>query len=209
MTNNNLIIHASAGSGKTYQLSKRYIAELLRSDDVAKTVNEMFASTFTCKALAEILDRIMKDLSEAAIDAEKHQELQKALTEELNLLEQIPSQSELQTIVAKIAKELYRIHISTLDSFFNKIASSFALQLQIPPGWSILDDDAGFNRVIKDAINETLPTINKTSDTEEKTLLNLMQKGEEKTSVFNELTELAKDLLPLVRATTLNQWPHD
>ena len=68
---NNLIIRASAGTGKTFQLSNRYIQLLL--EDVP--IETILASTFTRNAAGEILERILHRLAEAALDPKKCLEL--------------------------------------------------------------------------------------------------------------------------------------
>src|SRR5688500_13581161 len=51
----NLVIRASAGTGKTFQLSNRYLTLL----DRGVPVDQILATTFTRKAAGEILDRIV------------------------------------------------------------------------------------------------------------------------------------------------------
>ncbi|MGI9516338.1 MAG: UvrD-helicase domain-containing protein, partial [Pirellulaceae bacterium] len=60
----NSMILASAGTGKTFQLSNRYISLLI--DGVP--ARSILATTFTRKAAGEILDRIVLRLAEAARD---------------------------------------------------------------------------------------------------------------------------------------------
>ncbi len=56
------VIRASAGTGKTFQLSNRYLG-LLQCDQPAE---QILASTFARKAAGEILERVMLRLAEAA-----------------------------------------------------------------------------------------------------------------------------------------------
>ena len=56
------LIRASAGTGKTYQLTNRYISRLLNG--IAP--DEILAVTFTRNAAAEILDRVLVRLAAAA-----------------------------------------------------------------------------------------------------------------------------------------------
>src|SRR5690606_20102782 len=56
------VIRASAGSGKTYALSSRYL-KLLRQ---GAHPDEILATTFTRKAAGEILGRVLLRLAEAA-----------------------------------------------------------------------------------------------------------------------------------------------
>ena len=56
------LIRASAGSGKTYQLTRHYL-ELLRR---GAGVDSILATTFTRKAAGEILGRLVRVLLEGA-----------------------------------------------------------------------------------------------------------------------------------------------
>ena len=62
-------IKASAGSGKTYALTNRYIQLLTAGADPAKII----ALTFTRKASNEFLDTILKKLGDAASDEDSAQ----------------------------------------------------------------------------------------------------------------------------------------
>jgi len=61
---NNLAIMASAGSGKTFQLSHRYIGLLLSGI----VPDRICALTFSRKAAGEIFDSVVEYLSRAASD---------------------------------------------------------------------------------------------------------------------------------------------
>jgi ATP-dependent exoDNAse (exonuclease V) beta subunit len=123
-----LVIRASAGSGKTYQLSTRYIARLQLTDP-----DRILATTFTRKAAGEILERILRRLAEAGLDAEKRSDLAATLggpqRNQARCLEQLTT----------LTRQLHRVRVSTLDSFFSRIAGAFALELGLPPGWGLLD----------------------------------------------------------------------
>ncbi|MDR3182812.1 MAG: UvrD-helicase domain-containing protein [Planctomycetaceae bacterium] len=188
----NTIIKASAGSGKTYKLSNRYIGILFK-----KTAPEtILASTFTKKAAGEILGRILTRLADAALNNKEYTELSKALQEDH--LPPCPAADELQHLVAQTARNLYKLRISTLDSFFNKIASAFAFELGLPPGWKAGADDAVFTRIIYEAVYNVLDA---SPRNDAKTLLFLFQQGKQEQTVAKELVELAKNYLPLCRET--------
>src|SRR5688572_19626182 len=57
-----VVIRASAGTGKTYQLAVRFIGLLA----AGARPDEILATTFTRKAAGEILDRVLSWLAEAA-----------------------------------------------------------------------------------------------------------------------------------------------
>ena len=58
-----LVYNASAGSGKTFTLAKIYIDMLIRNP---MSYEHILAVTFTNKATAEIMERIVSDLHEIA-----------------------------------------------------------------------------------------------------------------------------------------------
>ena len=61
------LISASAGTGKTYQLASRFVALLA----LGYKAEEMIALTFTRKAAGEFRNRILKALSEGALDLDE------------------------------------------------------------------------------------------------------------------------------------------
>ena len=68
------IMKASAGSGKTYNLAKKYITLLLQNDD-RYAYRHILAVTFTNKATEEMKSRIMKELhilATAPADSDYH-----------------------------------------------------------------------------------------------------------------------------------------
>ena len=80
MTSSHQLILASAGTGKTYRLTGRFLDILF--DDVPP--ERILATTFTRKAAGEILDRVLKRLVEATEDAEQRAELSRQLGRELD-----------------------------------------------------------------------------------------------------------------------------
>ena len=141
-----MVIRASAGSGKTYQLSTRYIARLAQT-----TPDRILATTFTRKAAGEILERILRRLAEAALDDERRAQLAAALERPGLSREQC-----LQWLVA-VTRNLHRVRVATLDSFFSRVAGSFALELGLPPGWALLDesqDDQLRSRAVEAVLRE-------------------------------------------------------
>jgi ATP-dependent exoDNAse (exonuclease V) beta subunit len=123
-----LLIRASAGTGKTFQLSSRYIALLRESSP-----DRILASTFTRKAAGEILERILLRLARAGTS--------RAALEELNhsICPPALSQGDCLQQLARLTRELHRVRISTLDAFFAQLASSYSLELGLPPGWRMLE----------------------------------------------------------------------
>ena len=114
----NQVIRASAGTGKTFRLSNRYL-KLLASGAECQTI---LATTFTRKGAGEILDRIIDRLSDAALDDAQARKLSTDL-------QFMVSKDRAATILGDLLGNLHRLEISTLDSFFNRVAKAFALEL--------------------------------------------------------------------------------
>lgn len=171
MSNNTFIpklsLESSAGSGKTYQLAKRYI-ELLNfyyrsvankstqiiSKDVDPFLEEMkipdavssiSAITFTNKAAAEMKERIIKFLKELGrISGDKLPSLQIPMDKEAAI-----------TLLIDILKNNTEFNVSTIDSFMNKILSAFTVDLGLYPDYEIVfSDDRIFNIAATNLLNK-------------------------------------------------------
>jgi len=64
-------VRASAGSGKTYELTSRYLKSLVKK----APVEQILATTFTRKAAGEILERVLKRLAASVMAPERAREL--------------------------------------------------------------------------------------------------------------------------------------
>ncbi len=203
MIMSNTIIRASAGSGKTYQLSNRFLQLLFDAPSIDDVVDRILASTFTRKAAGEISDRILTKLADIALDKPKRD----ALGKDLCYPQTAKIEEELQRRLADLARNLYRMRVGTLDSYYNKIASVFSLELELPPGWTILED-SDFERLIDEAAREVFED---SARNKAKDLMYLLQQGQEESSITKDLARLAKDWLPLARSTqtTPDVWNHD
>ena len=138
-------ILASAGSGKTYQLTNRYLQILARG----AAPYGILASTFTRAAAGEIRDRILRTLAESADGDDKRDELTRRL--------QRPGMSRqfVLDMLTALAHNLHRLQIRTLDSFFGTIVRCFALELGLPADARIIDEDEAF-RLRRAAIQRML-----------------------------------------------------
>ena len=107
------VVLASAGSGKTYSLVVRYIS--LLAAGVAP--GSILATTFTRKAAAEILERLLARLADAAREPD----------EAARLAEEVGHMplgcADFQVMLATVCRELPALQVSTLDSFFHRLVS--------------------------------------------------------------------------------------
>ncbi|MBL8971318.1 MAG: UvrD-helicase domain-containing protein, partial [Myxococcales bacterium] len=138
-------ILASAGSGKTYQLTNRYLQILARG----AAPYSILASTFTRAAAGEIRDRILRTLAESADGDDKRHELARRLHRP-DLSRQF-----VLDLLTGLAHNLHRLQIRTLDSFFGTIVRCFALELGLPTDARIIDEDEAF-RLRRSAIQRML-----------------------------------------------------
>lgn len=186
-----LVIRASAGTGKTYQLSTRYVAQLLTT-----TPERILATTFTRKAAGEILERILLRLAEAATDETQRAQLAGAL-ERPDL-----SRQACLDALAGLVKNLHRVRVSTLDSFFSRVAGSFGLELGLPAGWRLLDeleDDQLRQRAIESVLQG--------GDRHDLVqLMHLLSKGEATRSVTGLVRETVDELYAVFQETTADAW---
>ncbi|MDC1105236.1 UvrD-helicase domain-containing protein [Prolixibacteraceae bacterium] len=119
------IYKASAGSGKTYSITREYL--LLILEDPLKYSN-ILAVTFTNKATSEMKSRILQELSIIA-KGEESDHLE-ALCKKLNKPENYVRKVA-HSILSKILKDYARFSVSTIDSFFQKVIRSFSREVQL------------------------------------------------------------------------------
>ncbi|MGN6545369.1 MAG: UvrD-helicase domain-containing protein, partial [Aureliella sp.] len=170
-----LMIRASAGTGKTYQLSNRLLQIILSG----QSVDHVLATTFTRKAAGEILQRVLVRLARACVDDAQFAELKKAIS-------QLPfEQADCLAALRRVTRQLHRFRVSTLDSFYAQLARTFSLELRLAPGWSAVDpvrEEAIRMQAIQHMLDQS----------EQRTLTSLVKmlsKGETKRSVAREIQE--------------------
>ncbi len=186
-----LLIRASAGTGKTFQLSSRYIS-LLRSSSPEK----ILASTFTRKAAGEILERVLLRLSHAVLDEKALQVLADSVG---------PPQltrDECRSLLARLTRQLHRVRISTLDSFFSQLAGSYALELGMPPGWRVLDP-LEIDQIRTSSIEEMLST---GAPQDLVQLMHLLDKGQSSRNISRLITETIGNLYYVFLSAPDESW---
>ena len=188
------VIKASAGSGKTFRLSGRYIKLLLAGAEP----DSILATTFTRKAAGEIQDRILKRLGEGALDEAKASRLSRELTGNESAYER---KKFLEKTVA-VANRLNRLRVCTLDAFFMQLASGYAFELGLPPSWTIVEDVEN-DAILSDAIRQTLAQTDGKNAYE---IAKLLFKGKTSKSVENQVFDLVKDALELFHESNLDAW---
>jgi ATP-dependent exoDNAse (exonuclease V) beta subunit len=185
------LIRASAGAGKTFRLSNRYLSILRRCP-----AERILAVTFTRKAAAEIFDRILLRLAEAATDAAKLKELAGFLgPPEL-------TRDECLELLTSITRNLHRVRIGTLDWFFSRLGSSFALDFGLPPNWQILDEHA--DREIKLRAVDAVLREGDAADVSR--LVHLLAKGEIPRGINKLIEDAVTAYQEIARVTSQAAW---
>ena len=172
------IYKASAGSGKTYTLTHKYIELLLKQANIQQAHRHILAVTFTKKATAEMKERIIRELSKAPQDSAEHQAL------------------------VAILQDYTHFAVSTIDGFFQLVVRQFARELGLPALFNLtLDaeevvnqavDDLtfqGYNEWLRDYIQDNIRSGEGWNP-----------KGDIQKFAKNLLTEQVQRLLPLIQS---------
>ncbi len=187
-------ISASAGSGKTFQLTNGYIGLLL--DGVSP--DKILATTFTRKAAGEILQRVLTRLARAARSAEECARLAREL--ELPALEV----RAVETLLLRFVRQLHRVRIQTIDSFFAGMARSFALELGIPSDWTVIEKE--HDERLRRAAIETMLRSDEAGDDDLTFQLRMLSRGRAKRSVVEEVYDAVDKLYGLYAETPRDAW---
>jgi len=117
----NLLILASAGSGKTYQLGNRVIGRVAGGVDPEKIV----ALTFTRKAAGEFADSVLGKLAQAVIDVDSA----RRLAGDLGM-----ASADFDQVLGIIVRSLPKFTLTTIDSFFTRVVRGFQYELGLTGG---------------------------------------------------------------------------
>lgn len=147
------VIKASAGSGKTYQLTYAYIKLLLgyKSKGHYRLANEnhrerhrhILAVTFTNKATGEMKERIVKELAILAGKVEgKESPYMKDLCRDFGGESVENIRNAAYRAMVDLLFDYTNFNVSTIDSFFQMILRTFARELKMSYNYDIeIDDD--------------------------------------------------------------------
>ncbi len=135
-------ISASAGSGKTFQLTHRYI-ELMAH---GVTPDRIAAFTFSRKAAGEIFDSIVKYLCEASLEEEV------ALRTAARIGKPEFRTNDFVRLLRMFLSDLHRLYIGTLDSFTVGVLSSFPMELGISAGFQLMEGEGAIAKSVRQEV---------------------------------------------------------
>lgn len=113
----NILVSASAGSGKTFVMAERILDQLARGVEIS----QLFISTFTVKAATELKERLEKKIS---------QQIQE--TDDVDLKQHLGRQ----------LADLPNAAIGTMDSFTQKFLDKHGYLIDIAPNFRILQNES-------------------------------------------------------------------
>ncbi len=134
------IFSASAGTGKTYRLTRNFIGLLLRSRDPL-FFRHILAITFTNKAVEEMKERVIKKLHLFSREGGEKDSMFRELLESTGLSEQALKQRS-HTLLRSILHNYAYLDIVTIDRFNHRLIQTFAHDLRLPPSFEVELDDA-------------------------------------------------------------------
>ncbi|GAB4492141.1 MAG: UvrD-helicase domain-containing protein [Raineya sp.] len=149
------IYTSSAGSGKTYTLTKEYLKLALGNHDSEKGFSPIYfrkilAITFTKDAAQEMKARILSKLLAFIKDEDK--DLQEKIAQEINVsVEELRLRAK--ATFEQIIYNYSDFAISTIDSFTNRVVSAFTQELNIPLNYELdMDTDSLTNNAAEELI---------------------------------------------------------
>ena len=153
-----LVYKSSAGSGKTYTLSKNYIRLALKSTFYFKRI---LAVTFTNKAAEEMKSRILEMIDDIKKGKEKQLIIEFSQYYNVNHEEIIERATKLQT---SIIHNYSYFSISTIDTFFYGIIQSFTRDLKFRGVFNIeMDHELVINEVVERFLSNLEKLLNNVS----------------------------------------------
>ncbi|MEM9339472.1 MAG: UvrD-helicase domain-containing protein [Bacteroidota bacterium] len=142
------IYKSSAGSGKTYTLSREYLKLALRAPDYYKKI---LAVTFTNRAAEEMKERVLLFLHEMSIGSH---DLVNELWEALKISEE-EVVLKAKEVLGHLLHHYSFFNITTIDTFFHRVVRSFSREIGLQGAFQIeLDNDKVMERIIDSLMEE-------------------------------------------------------
>ena len=128
------VISASAGSGKTFQLTNRYIGLMALGVEPERII----ALTFSRKAAAEILDKILQRMAAGAASDEAAAALAGEVRE-AGFDRLVLSRSDVLGLLRRLLMRMHVSRVGTLDSFYAAVIRAFPFEFGLGGDFEILD----------------------------------------------------------------------
>lgn len=145
----NLVLAASAGTGKTHALVGVVVHLLLGATSSKKPVepSRIVATTFSRKAAAEMRERLTTELEKLAL-GDPSAAYETSLLEALSI-----PQDALRARARQLLSRAHEVHIGTLHAFATGILRDHALEVGIAPGFELYDESEARARTEASILN--------------------------------------------------------
>ncbi|MCX5698810.1 MAG: UvrD-helicase domain-containing protein [Candidatus Omnitrophica bacterium] len=149
-----LVVEASAGSGKTYALARRYLKLLLNASAKQEedALRSILAITFMNKAAVEMKERILELLKQLALDTFKDESHKRKLLDYIGLDEK-PCRDASFRAMQEIIRRYDYFQVQTIDSFINSLLLGCAFRLGLSANFNIRED---YNKYIALSLDRLL-----------------------------------------------------
>jgi ATP-dependent helicase/nuclease subunit A len=128
------LLKASAGSGKTYSLTERFVQFLLSGQIPQNHLRNILAITFSNNAAKEMKERILSWLKDLYFrDPKKIEELSEIVS-----LKQEPLAEKAGAKIDEILRNYTEFQVKTIDSFMTSIYKASAIDLGYSPDFEIV-----------------------------------------------------------------------
>jgi ATP-dependent exoDNAse (exonuclease V) beta subunit len=145
---------ASAGSGKTFRITREYLKLILKNTHAASGYRRILAVTFTNKATEEMKTRIVEELDFLARGNEKKlKDLCREFAAEGVNVSPLELQQRALDARGNILHDYSRFSILTIDKFFQKVLRAFVNDVGLRPGFNLELDT---NRLLEEAVEAVL-----------------------------------------------------
>ena len=193
------LVSASAGSGKTTQLTRRLLQLLLSKRVRHNKLQNVLAITFTNNAAAEMKQRALDYLKQAAIGSE-------SILGDLGdilALDRDELRRRAETLIDEILDNYSDFQVQTIDSFLSRVMRSSAVEFGFPPEFEIVFDNAALldeafdlfardlavDRTKRSLVEQLIETLNRQRDAEKKFVWNPYENiATEVKALYNELS---------------------
>jgi ATP-dependent helicase/nuclease subunit A len=138
------ILQASAGSGKTFNLTAHYLVLLFAGDT---RYREILAVTFTNKATGEMKTRILDVLAGLAKGDSGVDGIRDIILNAHPILNKESLKTKAEKIYRRILHDYGRFSVSTIDGFVQKVIRGFAFELGLDSGYVL---EMNFEKVKND-----------------------------------------------------------
>jgi len=133
-----IVVEASAGSGKTYSLAKRYLYLLMSLHHRGEYIplRNILAITFTNKAAVEMKERILEFLKKIALDAFLDKEEESDILG-LFKVDKKCTQAKANCVMDELIRHYNFFGVQTIDSFINALLLGCALKIDRSASFTI------------------------------------------------------------------------